>query len=317
MDPTNPQVLYYGTYRLWRTTNGAANWSSVSPDLTGPPVGGNLQFRTITTIAVAPSAPATIYVGTDDARVWVTTNTGGNWTNVSAGLPQRWVTRVAVDPTNRDIGYATLSGYKEDSLQPHVFRTTNRGASWVDISGNLPDGPANDLIVDPLDTSTLYVGTDFGIFVTRDLGVRWDVLGAGFPMNPVHDLELHPLTRVLVAGTHGRSMWKLTLPTLAAAEDAAAIPAAAIALAGPNPFRDRTEVRVDLARPAGAASVRVHDVAGRLVRGLHDGPFSAGSHRLAWDGRDDAGRAVAAGTYFVRLETGGWRRSIRVTRLAG
>jgi photosystem II stability/assembly factor-like uncharacterized protein len=315
MDPTNSQVLYYGTYRVYRTTNGAGNWSSISPDLTGGPGGGNLQFATVTTIAVARSNPATLYAGTDDARVWVTTNTGTNWTNVSAGLPNRWVTRVTVDPNNRDVAYVTLSGYKEDSLTPHVFRTTNRGAVWTDISGNLPDGPANDLLVDPMNTSTLYVGTDFGVYVTRDLGARWDVLGAGFPINPVHDLELHAPTRTLVAGTHGRSMLKLTLP-LTAGTPGPDPGGPSLALAGANPFRAGLDLTLTLPRTA-RARVAVHDVTGRLVRGLLDGEQPAGARRIAWDGLDASGRRVAAGSYFVRLETDGWTQALRVTRIAG
>ncbi len=313
MDPTNSQVMYYGTYRVYRTTNGAANWSALSGDLTGGQGGGNLSFPTVTTIAVARSNPATIYAGTDDARVWVTTNTGGSWTNVSAGLPARWVTRVAVDPNDRDVAYVTLSGYKEDDWLPHVFRTTNRGTIWTDISGNLPDGPANALVIDPLDTNTLYVGTDFGVFWTRDLGARWDVLGTGLPVNPIDDLVLHAGTRSLVAGTHGRSMFRLSLPNAAGIADRLPGEEARLALAGENPFRDQARLVLRMPRQA-AARIDVVDVGGRVVRGLVAGMFPAGANEIVWDGRDDAGRPAAPGVYFIRFAAAGARDAIRVVR---
>jgi photosystem II stability/assembly factor-like uncharacterized protein len=212
MDPKNSNVLYYGSHRLYRSQNGAANWVPISDDLTNGDDPGNLVIGTITTIDVARSDEQVIYVGTDDGNVWVTTNTGTNWQNISGSLPNRWVTRVAVDPYDAAVAYVTLSGYTDGSYLPHVFRTTNYGASWQDIQGNMPDAPINDIIIDPYDDSTLYIGTDFGVYYTEDLGQTWQVLGTGMPVVPVHDLAFHLGTRTLVAGTHGRSMYRTSIP---------------------------------------------------------------------------------------------------------
>ena len=170
MDPNNHLVLYFGTNKCYKTTNGAGSWTAISGDLTDGPGSGSLTFGTLTTIAVSPTAPNTIYTGSDDGNVYVTTNGGGNWTEIDAGLPVRWVTRVAVDPADDAIAYVTFSGYKEDEFLPHVFRTTNHGASWTDISGNLPDTPVNDIVPDPQDAGRLFLATDVGVFVTNDLG---------------------------------------------------------------------------------------------------------------------------------------------------
>jgi len=97
MDPTNPQIMYYGSYRVYRSTDKGEYWSAYSDDLTGGDHGAN--FGTVTTIAVAPSSPGTVYAGTDDGRVWVKSDPG-NWTLISGALPDSWVTRVAVDPTD-------------------------------------------------------------------------------------------------------------------------------------------------------------------------------------------------------------------------
>jgi hypothetical protein len=212
MDPVNHNVLYYGSNRLYKTTDGAEHWSPISGDLTDGDDPGSLTFGTITTIDVARTDGQVIYVGTDDANVWVTTNGGGNWERIDASLPERWVTRVAVDPHDAATAYVTFSGYQEGSYLPHIFRTTDYGQTWEDIQGNLAQAPINDVIPDPHDDSALYIGTDFGVFGTEDLGQSWMPLGTGIPLVPIHDLAFHTVTRTLVAGTHGRSMYRTALP---------------------------------------------------------------------------------------------------------
>ncbi|MCK4223805.1 MAG: glycosyl hydrolase [candidate division Zixibacteria bacterium] len=211
MDPLDHNTLYYGTYRLYKTTNGGGWWNAISGDLTDGPGGGNLTYGTITTIAVAPSNTQVIYVGTDDANVWMSTNGGGNWTNIDTGLPDRWVTRVATDPYDESIAYVTFSGHRVSSPLPHIYRSTNYGTSWQSISSNLPEGPINDVIADPQNPSVLYVGSDVGVYKSENLGGSWMPLGTNLPITTVHDLSLHQPTRTLVAGTHGRSMFSCQL----------------------------------------------------------------------------------------------------------
>ncbi|MBU1937018.1 hypothetical protein KKG05_06425 [bacterium] len=210
MDPQNPDILYLGTYRIWKTTNGGSNWTSISSDLTDGPGPGNLTYGTMTTVDVSPVNSQVIYAGTDDAHVWVTTNGGSNWTDISAGLPQRWVTRVTPHPDSVAVVYVSLSGYKEIDYIPHLLRSSNYGANWTDISANLPEAPINDIIVDPDYPSYLYVGTDFGVFYSWNDGQDWAALGNNLPTSSVFDIHL-TTTRELVAGTHGRSMWKFPL----------------------------------------------------------------------------------------------------------
>lgn len=217
LDPQNHMKLYYGSNNLYLSTDGGFTWSQKSNDLTNGPGTGNLTYGTLTTIDVAPTDSTVVYVGTDDGNVWVTQNADNagmfTWTNVSGSLPDRWITHVKVDPYNAAIAYVTLSGYKDGEHLPHIYRTDNYGASWTDISGDLPDFPINDVIVDPDLDSTLYIGTDFGAFYTTDLGVTWNQLGTGLPVVAIHDMDFHPGDRILAAGTHGRSMYKLDLGT--------------------------------------------------------------------------------------------------------
>jgi len=214
MNPLNPKSIYYGSYRLYKSMNRSSSWSAISTDLTKGTTNGNLIYGTLTTISVSEADTNVIYVGADDGNVKVTTNNGGTWTTITSGLPNRWITRVAADPLNAGTAYVTLSGYRDNEYLPHVFRTTNFGSTWQSISSNLPQIPVNDIIIDPSNTSTLYVATDAGVYYTTNLGGTWQVLGTGLPLVVVTDITLHDPTRLLVAATYGRSMYKADLTTL-------------------------------------------------------------------------------------------------------
>jgi hypothetical protein len=254
---------------------------------------------------VAPADPDVIYVGTDDSNVWVTQNGGGAWTNVSAALPNRWVTRVAVDPETAGTAYVTFSGLRWNEDIGYVYRTEDYGASWTDITGNLPGAPVNVLAVDPDEPVRLFVGTDVGCFYSEDIGDTWQMLGVGLPPVPVYDIKIHGPTRTLVAGTHGRSMHSFdlsTLPDLAGATPGPGVPV--VNLSGsPNPFKTNTTIAFSLTQGSDV-SLAIYDLAGRRVRTLLKDHATEGAHRAIWDGTNDSGHAVASGIYFARLQTG-------------
>jgi hypothetical protein len=211
-DPTNPAVMYYAGNRLNRSTNSAASWTAISPDLSHGPGGvDGYPFGTITTVAAARTSPSTIYAGTDDGRMWITRNTGGSWTEITAGLPTRWITRVTVDPTDANLAYVAVSGFRNGDPAAHVFRTANGGSTWQDISGNLPDAPVNDLVLDPRDRTRLYAASDVGVFLTTDTGATWTAAGTGLPLVPISDVEAIDTgtTTVLTAATFGLGMYRL------------------------------------------------------------------------------------------------------------
>lgn len=209
MDEASPDTLLTGRQRVFRTTDGAASWSASSPS-TGE----------ILTIAIAPSDHRIIYAGT--FRVWKSTDGGttlANWSyiNLSPPLPDRWPTDIAVDYANPNIVYLTFSGF--DSRTPdtpgHVFRSADGGTTWTNISGTserldaLPDIPVNAIQIDAHSPNTLYIGTDIGIFCTRDIGDTWTVFEPGFPQVAVTDLKLDESRDILTAATHGRGMWQI------------------------------------------------------------------------------------------------------------
>ena len=303
LDPVTPNVVYYGTQRLWRSPNGGVSWSVVSGDLTGWVPGAVLG--TITTIGISPADHHVVWIGTDDGRVWRGVESGGvfAWTNVTAApLPPRWVTRVVPHPTDPARAWVTFSGLKWVDSESHVFATTNAGASWTSISSNLPEVPINAMAVDPANPQLLFVGTDLGAYYTDSGGGLWNYLSPDLPLVPVYDLAIHPTARYLAIGTHGRSMYKLELSSLLAVGPHRRVTAGGSLLQNsPNPFAMRTSIGFTLAR-AGRVRLAVYDVAGRRVRELVQGERAAGRHDVPWDGRDDAGRSVRAGSYRYRLD---------------
>jgi len=214
IDPNDPKILYFGGNQLNRSTDRGDTWTAISPphpnDLTGtfvPPRNDPIyrNWGTITTVGVSKSDPETLYVGTDTGRLWKTHDLGATWNEfVDEGLPKRWVTRVAIDPRDEDVVYATFSGFRNGEDAAHVYKTTNGGESWRNISTNLPNAPANDVV---LDDGAVYVGTDVGVFSLREGRSSWRPVGSGLPLVPVLDLRLHGPTDTLYAGTFGRSVW--------------------------------------------------------------------------------------------------------------
>lgn len=302
MDPVNPDVLYYGSHRVYKTTDGADNWQVISGNLTNGDQGAG--FGTITTLAIAPSSPAQVYAGTDDGNVWAYRPFSGQWVNISAGLPVRWVTHLAVHPTQPSTVYVTFSGLRWQDPISHVFRTTDGGNTWQDVSGNLPEAPVQSLLIDPDNPSTLVVANDVGVYWSSDGGQFWQVLGVGLPRVPVFDLDLHPATRLLAAGTHGRSLLTITMPDpVTAVEPVPGFLDVALA-ASPNPFNPVTVFDFALSS-AGPASLEIIDVRGRRVARPVRGHLPAGPHQVRWEATDEAGRALPSGVYVARLTVGG------------
>jgi hypothetical protein len=221
---------------VYRSTDGAANWNAISGDLSdGPPptpssaldptVGGNSHLASVVEGAVTTVAPSgldlnVVWAGTDDGHVWVTQNGGSNWVKVDVPGRSEWVTRLEADPFSASSAYVTFSGYRAGSRLPRIFRTMDYGASWTDISGDLPDVPLNCVNADPDPAmrGRLFVCNDFGVYVTDDYGQSWAALGTGMPPVVVMDLDLIQSSRQLFAGTHGRSMYVYELNQLGPAD---------------------------------------------------------------------------------------------------
>jgi uncharacterized repeat protein (TIGR01451 family) len=234
MNKMNPNQLLLGTYRLYRTDNARTEkaadvtWKAISPDLTSGCTGTAPNgARGCLVSAIGVGGGNAVYVGTDDGLLWIATDglTSANptWVRLDQnGLPKRPVAEIKVDPSNYRIAYVAYNGFNAATpgTPGHLFKTTDGGAHWTNISGNLPDSPLNTVIVDPSFPNTLYAGTDVGPYVTTNGGFTWSWLGSSFPIVGVWQMDFDPARRVLVAGTHGRGAFRIT--------DASAYPALSV-----------------------------------------------------------------------------------------
>ncbi|MBM3420086.1 MAG: hypothetical protein FJY11_03015 [Bacteroidetes bacterium] len=207
----NQDIVYHGMQYVMKSADRGDTWEFISPDLTrnDPKKLGDINYQTIQTIDESPLKAGVIYAGTDDGRIWRTLDAGKNWKMTGSGaVPERWVSRVVASRYSPGTVYMTQTGRRDDDFQVYVWKSTNYGDTWTDISGNIPVGPVNVIREDPVDPNILYVGTDASVYISRDSGKRWDVLG-NLPFAYVHDLQIHPRDNYIIIATHGRGIFVL------------------------------------------------------------------------------------------------------------
>jgi len=215
--PANDDVFIAGTDNLWKNTSffstPGASWVA-----NGPEMGAG-----ISALAFAPSDATclTYAFGTEDGQLRLTTNGGMTWSDIDAGnlVPNRWVTDLAFSPLDATTLYVTLSGF--DRATPgspgHLFRSTSALAAapdWQKLNPTI-DIPYDTIAIDPLDAQVVYVGTDIGLFRSRDGGTSWNAMRAdtGLPDVEVTDIQIAPATGRVVAFTNGRGAFALTTNT--------------------------------------------------------------------------------------------------------
>ncbi len=309
ISPHNPEVVYHAANVLVRSSNRGDTWTEISPDLTknlperrgGT---GNIQYATITTIDESPVIAGVIWAGTDDGNVQVTRDGGKTWTNVTdkiSGHPGYWVSRVIASHHDAASAYVTVTGYRHDDFKPFVWRTTDYGATWASIAGNLPNEPINVIREDRRNPSLLFAGTDFGVYASLDGGKTWQRMKNGITTNPVHDLHIHPREHELIVGTHGRGIYiadisglqVLTPAVLTSDAHLAPIVPTVQYVTGLRPFvaslnydgQSRlpgVHINYYMKSPAaGGVTVRVYDGA-RLIAELPKAPGNAGLNTVRW-----------------------------------
>jgi photosystem II stability/assembly factor-like uncharacterized protein len=298
LDNVDPAILYAGSHMLFRSTNRGTSWSAISGDLTRGPNG---RLGTITCISsgVLGSNQRVIYTGTDDAKVSVTTNSGANWLDVTGNLPQRYITDILCDRRDPAKAYVTLSGFNIDERNTHIYRTTNYGANWINISGNLLNVPVNSVIVDHIRDSVLYVGCDAGVYYTTNLGASWAILGTGLPNAPVFDINYHAGTQILNAGTHGRSMFQISTANIPIGIVSNSEVADKFSLGQnyPNPFNPVTSIKFSIPK-ADYVRLKVYDITGSEVAVLLNKNMPKGEYTYEFDASN-----LPSGVYFYTLKT--------------
>jgi photosystem II stability/assembly factor-like uncharacterized protein len=234
LSPHSPTRLYYGSQILFRSDDRGDTWKAISPDLTRNIDRNKLKvmgrvwsvdavakndstsfYGTIVALAESPLVEGLIYVGTDDGLIQVTEDGGNHWRKVEnfpfTNKPSDiYVSDVETSRHDPNTVYACFDHHQNGDFKPYILRSTDRGKSWTNIGGSLPErGTAYTIAVDHEVADLLFVGTEFGVFATRDGGQHWHPLKSGMPPIAVRDLEIQRRENDLVVGTFGRGIYIL------------------------------------------------------------------------------------------------------------
>ncbi len=237
ISPHDPSVVYMAAQFFFKSTNRGDSWRMNSTDLTKnvprwsaekPIMGvagdkpmaekhdGYAASSLATQVRESPSKPGIIWVGTDDGNLQVSKDGGDNFTEVAKnvkGLPTAdysYVQISRIEPSHFDPAtcYVAFDAHRFDNWQPLLYKTTDYGQTWTNVTADLPkNGPIQALREDLENPDLLFVGTEFGLFVTLDGAKSFRKFMTGLPSVPVDDILIHPRDRDLIIGTHGRSIW--------------------------------------------------------------------------------------------------------------
>ncbi|MBZ5560231.1 MAG: hypothetical protein LAO77_23490, partial [Acidobacteriia bacterium] len=370
LSPHNPSIVWFGGNRLFKSYNRGETWVA-SADLTrqvdrntvslmGAPGDrtqlskndGVTSYSTIISISESPVMPGVVWAGTDDGLVQVSRDGGVTFTEVGKNLPGlpanhvHWISRIDASHFDAGTAYVAVDGHRSDDLKPYVFVTRNYGQSFESVTANLPSyGNVQVIREDPKNRNLLYVGTEFGLFISLDGGKEWKRFMNNYPTVRTDDVLVHPRDNDLIVATHGRSIWiadDITplqqLTPDVQAEDAHLFdirPAIAYlndqqhgqqvggqkVFVGENAPRGTAISYYLKSAASGDVKVSIADATGKVVRTL-DGTKQMGINRVMWNlapnppqgapaggggggGRGGFAQAVEPGTYVVTLSVGG------------
>ena len=327
LSPHDPEVLYTGAECVFKSTDHGQSWTQISGDLTRndkskqQPSGGPLTnditsveyYDTVFTLAESPVKKGTLWAGTDDGLVHVTTDDGHHWANVTPKMPE-WSTVSLIDPSPHDANtaYVAVDRHKLDDFKPYIFKTTDLGKSWSSIVSGIPDSAyVHAVREDPRKRGLLYAGTELGVFVSFDDGAHWQPLQLNLPVSPIHDLVVKDDD--LVAATHGRSFWVLDdttpLRQLSAQSTQGDVmlyqPQNAVRLHYPEEFDKRQPVGDNppsgaiinyyfKAAPKDEVSLDILDASGKVVRHLSSKEKKEGEQPPEWPDRVERPKTIPA-----------------------
>jgi photosystem II stability/assembly factor-like uncharacterized protein len=220
----DPRSLYYANQFLFKTSDGAQTWTQISPDLTRPDPGippnvdevaardvdRNGTRGVIYSVAPSPVNAQTIWVGTDDGFIQVTTNDGKSWQNVTPSALTAWsrITTIEASHVDANVAYASIDRHQLGDFNPHVYRTRDQGKTWQEINRGLPAGAYVHVVKeDPARRGLLFAGTERAVFLSFDDGDTWQSLQLNLPPTSVRDFEIYG--NDLIAATHGRGFWAI------------------------------------------------------------------------------------------------------------
>ncbi len=334
LSPHDKNTVYLAGSSVFKSTDFGRTWTRISDDLTtknperlktagGPVFTENTSaeyFETIISLAESPIKRDMIWVGTDDGHLQTTSDGGKNWTNIIKnfkGVPvDSSISHIELSRTGADTAYVAFDRHKFDDYKPYVFKTTDGGKNFTNITGNLPEKSYVHVVrEDPKNPNLLYAGTELGLYASHDGGKVWMELNMkNLPRVAIHDILIHPRDNDLILGTHGRSIWVFDdatsiqkLNSNIMQQDAAlfeARPSYRFATRmtrygiGDKPFRGTNPAGGALltyflkAKPDEKTTVKmqIFDTGNKLIVELKNLPKEKGLNRTAWNLSQDGAR---------------------------
>ncbi|MBS3817890.1 hypothetical protein KGY73_00060 [bacterium] len=228
----NPQTIYAGTNKLWKSSDGGYTWSSLGNLTTGinrrdlrimgqrakettPSLDDGIPYYpTLTAIAESPLKQGLLYVGTDDGNLQVSRDDGKTWKNVSGQLPDfpqnGWIADIEASRFDEGTVYVVVNNYRNDDYKNYLYKSSDFGESWTSLVGDLPpERVLRRIREDTRNPELLFVGAELGMYFSIDGGNHWVELENNMPTAAFNDMVIHPRDNDLVMATHGRGIWIL------------------------------------------------------------------------------------------------------------
>jgi photosystem II stability/assembly factor-like uncharacterized protein len=304
LHPTNHKIIYSANKKILKSTDAGSSFKIISG-------ASDVAPSFISTMAQSKISPNFMIFGSGMDHpyfdkvfiVKISTNEGATWTDVTANIPGevRWISRVVTDPVDDSSMYVLRTGFSPGNK---VYKTSNLGQTWTNISGDLPDLPCNDLFIDPEIKNHIYVANDIGVYRSTDGGTGWTNVSDGIPVVPAIDFDYVKIgsVRYLRVGTHGRSIYETKLDTaVVGIQNPFAMSASSPfgqVYNYPNPFSSVTTISWQLAQSS-RVTLRVFDIVGREVITLVDTERPSGKNEIQFNAA-----ILPKGIYFYQLKSG-------------
>ncbi len=304
MHPTNHKILYTANKSIYRSTTGGNNFQVIA-SLVAPEFIVSLALSSVEpNNMIFASGGTQNPVPGEQIVVKISTDGGYNWTDVTSNIPgePRWITRVVCDPVDAGTMYVLRTGFSEGNK---VWKTTDLGQTWANLSGNLPNLPCSDLFIDPENTNHLYVANDIGVYRSTDGGTSWVYASEGVPYVPAIDFDYVKIgtDRYLRVGTHGRSIYETKLDPNVGLDDLTLVDNKLVVDIIPNPFAHTTTFKYYLKQDV-PVTLTIFNSLGQKIEVLANEQQQTGKHEILWK----AAR-FPAGEYTYRIQAGNKERT--------
>lgn len=285
--PVTAGIFYTAREKVFKTTNNGSNWFPISSGTSGA----------ILAMDICRSNPNVLYVSTG-VPILKSIDGGSTFISVTSGLQNRYISSIHVHPDSANTVLLTYSGFGTGK----IYKTTNGGSTWINISGNLPDSPVNDALIyyPGMPTSIYYAAMDIGVFYTENYGEDWIELADSLPNCAVINIDYHSASNMVRAATHGRGIWELGIPIGIINYNNEVPKEYALQQNYPNPFNPSTIFKYSV-KSKGFIEISIYDILGRKIETIINKEQNPGTYTVQFDAA-----SLSSGVYFYKLTAEGF-----------